>query len=104
MNNFDYNINNYSISELKEIIGIPVEEPLTYPVIHAAAAKRLSTAANNSQLFRFFSQIKDRLTRTMVNGEDEDEDEDEYDDEYEDKDEDEDEDKAEDEDEDKDED
>ncbi len=79
MNTFDYNINNYSISELKEIIGIPVEEPLTYPVIHAAAAKRLSTAANNIQLFRFFSQIKDRITRAMVNGEDEDEYEDDGD-------------------------
>jgi len=76
MNTFDYNINNYSISELKKIIGIPSEEPLAYPVIHAAVAKRLSTAANNPSAFRFFSQIKDRLTRVMMNGTEDDEAED----------------------------
>jgi hypothetical protein len=86
MSTFDYNINNYSIRELKEVIGLPLGEPLTYPAIHAAAAKRLSTAANNPSLFRFFSQIKDRLTRSMVEGDDEGDDEDEDDDEGEDED------------------
>jgi len=75
MSAFDYNVNNYSISELKDIIGLPLGDPLTYPAIHAAAAKRLSTAANNPQLFKFFSQIKDRLTRSMMEGDDENDDE-----------------------------
>ena len=77
MTDFDYNINNYSIRELKEILELPVGTSLTYPIIHAAAASRLSTAANNQPLFRFFTQIKDKLTRNMDNDDD---DESEYDD------------------------
>jgi len=75
MNTFDYNTNNYSISELKGIFGIPLDEPLTFSAIHAAATRRQSTAANNPQLFRFFSQIKERLSRTMMDGEEDEEDE-----------------------------
>jgi hypothetical protein len=81
MSAFDYNTNNYSISELKGIFGLSLDEPTTFPAIHAAATKLQSTAANNPQLFRFFSQIKDRLTRNMVDGGDEDEDDDDDDDE-----------------------
>jgi len=89
MSTFDYNINNYSISELKSIVDIPEEEQLTYPIIHTAVAKRLTTAANNPPLFRFFTQLKDQLTKSMdpsfpsaaydddEDDEDEDEDEDE---------------------------
>ena len=88
MSTFDYNVNNYSIRELKDIIGLPLDEPLTYPAIHASVARRHSTAANNPSLFRFFSQIKTRLTNTMIeggaddgdDGDDEDDDEDDEDD------------------------
>jgi hypothetical protein len=81
MSTFDYNVNNYSIRELKGIIGLPLDEPLTFPEIHAAVAKLHSTAGNNQALFRFFSQIKSRLTNTMVEGgEDDDEDDDDEDD------------------------
>ena len=89
IDNFDYDVNNYSISEMKKIIGIPSEQSLTYPVIHTAVNKLLSTAANNKQLFRFFIQIKDRLTQAVINGsEEEGDEEDEY--EYDEDDEDED--------------
>jgi len=87
MSDFDYNVNNYSISEMKKIIGIPVEQSLTYPAIHTAVNKLLPTAANNKSLFRFFVQIKDRLTQAIINGSDDDEhDEDGEDDDSEDED------------------
>jgi len=70
MSTFDYDTNNYSVSELKDIIGIPLNEPMTYHVIHDAVTKRINTAANNKQMFRFFIQIKDRLTRIMMAGDD----------------------------------
>ena len=81
MENFDYNVNNYSISELKNIVGIPSNEPMTYPIIHTAINKRLSDSVNNKKLFRFFIQIKDRLNRSIITGNDENEDESDYDDE-----------------------
>ena len=89
MDDFDYNVNNYSISEMKKIIGIPIEQPLTYPALHAAVNKRLSTAANNKTLFRFFVQIKDRLNQAIIDGneyddEDENSDDDDNDDDDED--------------------
>lgn len=80
MDDFDYNVNNYSISEMKKIISIPIDQPLTYPAIHTAVNKLLSTAANNKNLFRFFVQIKDRLNQVIINGNEYDEGNDDDDD------------------------
>jgi len=76
MADFDYNINNYSTRELKKLLKLPLDTHLTFPMIHTAVTPHLTSAANNQQLFRFFTQVKDKLTRNMVNG-DNDSDEDE---------------------------
>ncbi len=56
---FDYNIDNYTVSELREIIGSTEDDD------HAAIEQKLrsffESSANNPQMFHFFRQLQQRL-------------------------------------------
>lgn len=65
MSGFDYNVDNYTLAELKQIVGIPKEEQLTPEIIYVTMTKHFNSAANNEPLFRFFNQLKDRLTISL---------------------------------------
>jgi hypothetical protein len=65
MGDFDYNINNYSIPELKSLIGIEPDEPITYNTLHKTISTYLNNSANNKPLFNFFQKVQSKLAQDI---------------------------------------